>query len=241
MINFDDYVNEIETKHNKSWPYIPDHPYRILIIGGSDSGKTNLLLNLIENQLDIDKIYLHAKDPYEPKYQYLINKKEVMGINHFNDPQAFIEYSNDMQDVYENIDEYNTDKENKILIVFDDIIADMFHNKKLNSVVTELFIGGRKLNISLAFITQSYFKVPKEVRLNTSYFFIAKISNKRELHQIAINHSPDINTKDFANIYRKYTPEPYSFLVNDTTLASDNSLRFRRNLFNIYNKNHDNQ
>ena len=138
-----------------------------------------------------------------------------------------------MHDVYKNIDDYNPDKENKILIVFDDMIADMIHNKKLNSIVTELFIRGRKLNISLVFITQSSFKVPKDVRLNTSHFFITKIPNKRELQQIAINHSSDINTKDFANIYRKCTAEPYSFLVNDTTLASDNPLRFRKNLFNI--------
>ena len=106
MINFDDYVNEIALK---DWPYIPDHPYRILIIGGSGSGKTNLLLNLIENQPDIDKIYLYAKDPYESKYQYLINKRKSVGINHFNDPKAFIYYSNDIHDVYENIDDYNPD------------------------------------------------------------------------------------------------------------------------------------
>ena len=120
------------------------------------------------------------------------------------------------------------------------MIADMIHDKKLNSVVTELFIRGRKLNISLVFITQSYFKVPKDVRLNTSHFFIAKIPNKRELQQIAINHSSDINTKDFANIYKKCTVETYSFLVNDTTLASNNPLRLRENLFGIYNKNHGN-
>ena len=133
MINFDDYMNENKTKHNKKWPYIPDHSYRILIIGGSGSGKTNALLNLIENQPDIDKIYLYAKDPYEAKYQYLINKRESVGINHFNDPKAFIEYSNDMQDVYKNIDEYNPDKERK-LIVFDDMIVDMINNEKLNSM-----------------------------------------------------------------------------------------------------------
>ena len=133
MINFDSYVNEDKTKHNKNRPYVPDHPYRILIIGRSRSGKTNLLLNLIENQPDIDKIYLYAKDPYESKYQYLINKREGVGINHFNDPKAFIDYSNDMHDVYKNIDGYNPDKENKILIVFD---ADMINNKKLNSIVT---------------------------------------------------------------------------------------------------------
>ena len=100
-----------------------------------------------------------------------------------------------MHDVCKNIDEYNPDKENKILIIFHDMIADMIHNKKLNSIVTELFIRGRKLNIPLVFITQSYFKVPKDSRLNTSHFFIAKIPNKRELQQIAINHSSDLNTK----------------------------------------------
>ena len=109
----------------------------------------------------------------------------------------------------------------------------MINNKKLNSIVTELFIRGRKLNISLVFITQSYFKVPKDVRLNTSHFFIMKIPNKRELQQIALNHSSDIDYKDFIKIYKKCTDEPYSFLVNDTMLASDNPLRFRKNLFNI--------
>ena len=163
-----------------------------------------------------------------------------MGINHFNDPKAFIEYSNDMHDVYKNIDECNPDKENKTLIVFDDMIADLTHNKKLNSIVTELFIRGRKLNISLVFITQSYFKVSKNVRLNTSHFFITKIQNKRELQQIATNHSSDISTKDFTNIYRECTAEPYYFLVIDNTLASNNSLRFRKVLFKIYNKSHDN-
>ena len=140
MINFNDYVNENKTKHNKNWPYTPDQPYRILIIGGSGSGKTNVLLNLIESQPDIDKIYLHAKDPYECKYQYLINKRKVVGINNFNNPKAFIEYSNDMRNVYKNINDCNPDKENKILIVFDDMVVDMIHNKKLNSIVTELFI-----------------------------------------------------------------------------------------------------
>ena len=173
MINFDEYVNENKTEHNKNWPYTPDHPYRILIIGGSGSGKTNVLLNLIENQPDIDKIYLYAKDPYEAKYQFLINKREGVSINHFEDH--------------------------------------MIENKKLNSIVTELFIRGRKLNISLVFITQSYFKVQKDVRLNTTRFFITKILIKRELQQIAINHSSDISTEEFVNICRKCTAEPYSF------------------------------
>ena len=106
MINFDDYAKE----HNLNWSYIPDHQYRILIRGGSGSGKTNALSNLINNQPDIDKIYLYAKDLYEAKYQFLINKRETTGLKHFNDPEAFIKYSNDMEDVYKNIDEYNIDK-----------------------------------------------------------------------------------------------------------------------------------
>ena len=230
MINFDDYINENIIEHNSKWPYIPDHSYRILIIGGSGSKKTNVLLNLIKNQPDIDKIYLYAKDPYEKKYQYLINKREKVGLNHFNDPKAFMEYSNDLQDVQKNIEDYNPIKKRKILIVFDNMIADMISNNKLNPIVTELFIRGRKLNISIVFTTQSYFKVPKGVRLNSTHFFIMKIPNKRELQQIALNHSSHIDFKDFMNIYKKCTAKLYSFLVNDTTLPSDDPLRFRKNL-----------
>ena len=124
-------------------------PYIILIIGGSGSGKTNALLNLVNDQPNIDKIYSYAKDPYEAKYQFLINKRESTGLKHFNDPKVFIEYSNDMQDVYKDIAEYDVDKEREILIVFDDMIADMINNKILNSIITELFIRCRKLNISL--------------------------------------------------------------------------------------------
>ena len=230
MINFDDYTNENIIKHNSKWPYIPDHPYRILIIDGSGSGKTNALLNLINNQPDIDKIYLYAKDLYEAKYQYLINKHEKVGLDHFDDPKAFIEYSNDMQDVHKNIDDYNPRKKRKVSIVFDDMIADMINNKKLDSIVTELFIRATKLNISIAFIMQSDFKVPKDVRLNSTHFFIMKIPNKRELQQIALNHSSDIDFKDFMKIYKKYTKEQYSFLVNDTTIPSDDTLSFTKNL-----------
>ena len=211
MINFDDYTNENKIEHNLKWPYIPDYPYRILIVGGSGSGITNALFNLINNQPDIDKIHLYAKDPCEAKYQYLIKKREKVGLNHFDDHKAFSEYSNDMQDVYNNIEDYNPGKKRKVLIVFNDMIADMINNKRLNPVVTELFIIGRKLNISIVFITQSYFKVPKDVRLNSTHFFIMKISNKRELQQIALNHSSDIDFKDYMKVYKKCTAEPYFF------------------------------
>ena len=143
---------------------------------------------------------MYAKDPYESKYQFLINKRESTGLKHFTEPKAFTEYSNIMDDVYKNIDDYNPDKENKTLIVFKDMIADMIHNRKLSSIVTELFIRGRKLNTSFVFIFQSYLKVPKDVRLSTSHLFNSEISNKTELQRIVINHSSDINTKHFANI-----------------------------------------
>ena len=147
MLNLDDITNENNKKHNKKWPYIPDHPYRILIIGGSGSRKTNALLNSISEQSNIDKIYLYAKDLSEPKYQFLIGKRENAGIKHLNDPKAFIESSNTTDDVYGNIDDYNRTRKRKILIAFDDMIADIMSNKKLQAAVKELFIRCRKLNI----------------------------------------------------------------------------------------------
>ena len=177
-------------------------------------------------------MYLYAKDPYKPQYQFLINKRESTGLKHYDDPNAFIEYSNDMCDIYKSIDEHNSSKKRKVLIIFDDIITDMINDKKISSIVTELFIRGRKLKICLVFITQSYFKIPKDVRLNTTHFFISKIPNKRELQGIALNHSSDIDPKKFINICREYAKEPYSFFVNDTTLPLDNPLRFRNNLWN---------
>ena len=131
-----------------------------------------------------------------------------------------------MNDVYENIDNYNPNRRRKILIVFDDMISDIMTNKKFQSIIKELFIRCRKINISLVFITQSYFSVP-----NSRHYLIMKISNKRELQNIAINHSADIDYKDFVKIYRESRKKPYNFLTIDTTLPSTNALRFRKNLF----------
>ena len=128
MINLDSITNENNKEHNEKWPYIPDHPYRILIIGGSGSGKTNALLNLISQQDDIDKIYLYAKDLSELKYELLIKKCEDAGTKHLNDPNALIECSNTINDVYENFDDYNPNRQRKVLVVFDDMIADIITN-----------------------------------------------------------------------------------------------------------------
>ena len=160
MFNLDTVTSK---KDNKNWPY------RMLIIGPSGSGKTNALLNLIQQDNNfIDKIYLYAKYLEEPKYQPLIEKRENVGIKNLNDPNAFIKYSNTMDDVYDDINGYNLKRKRKVLIVFDDMIADIMTNKKFQAIIKELFIRCRKLNFSLVFITKSYFSVPKEVRLNST-------------------------------------------------------------------------
>ena len=171
-----------------------------------------------------------TKYPYEAKYKMLIEKRESSGIKHLNDSKAFIEYSNEMDDIYKNIEEYNPDKKRKILIVFDDMIADMLSNKKLNPIVTELFISNRKLTFLLFVLDNLILQRKKKIRLISTHYFIRKIPNKQELQQIAYNHSSDIDFKDFMNLYEKCTAKPY-FLKNIyATLASDNSSYFRKNL-----------
>ena len=161
----------------------------------------------------------------EPKYQFLIKKRENAGIKTLNDPNAFIEYSNIMDNVYSNIDDYKR----KILIFFDNMIAYITTNKKFQATIKESFIRCKKLNISLVFITQSFFSVPKEVRLNSTHYLIMKIHHRRELQQIAIDHSADTDYKNFLKIYRNCTKEPYSFSTINTTLPADNPMRFRKN------------
>ena len=201
MIKFDEAIKENLKEHNPSWPQILDHPYRMLITEASGSGKTNSLFNVINHQPDVDKIYLYTEDPYEAKYQFIINEQESTVLKHFNDFKAFIEYSNDMDDIYKNIEEHNPNKNRKILIPFDDMIADILNNKKLNPVVTELLVRVIKVNISLVFIIQSHFAVSKNTRLNYTHYFIMRIPNKRELQQISFNHSSDIAFRDFMNLY----------------------------------------
>ena len=231
MLNFDKIIGVKTEENNRYWPEIPNFPYRLLINGGSGTGKTNALLNLLSYQDGIDKIYLYVRDPYEDKYQYLIRKRQDTGIRHFNDPNAFIEFSSNINDVYQNIDDYNPRKNKKIVIIFDDMITE-----NLPKQVTELFIRSRKMNISVIFITQSYFRVPKDIRLNSTHFFLFKIPNNRELQQIAINHSADIDFKDFKKIYDDATRDRYSFLVVDNSLPADDHRRFRKNInINIYN------
>ena len=164
----------------------------------------------------------------------MIKKRKDAVIKHLNDPNAFIECSNTMDNVYENINDYNSSRKRKILIIFDDMIADIMTNKKIQVIIKELFIRCRKLNISLVFITQSYFSVPKDVRLNSTHYLIMKINNKRELQNIAINNSADIEYQDFIKIYRECTKELYNFLTIDTALPTSDPLRFRKKIFDSY-------
>ena len=139
-----------------------------------------------------------------------------------------------MDDFYEKINDYNSIRKRKKLIFFDDMIADIMTNKRFEAIIKKLFIRCRKLNILLFFITQSYFSVPNNFRLNTTHYVIMKINSKRELQDIAINHSTDIDYQDFKNIYRECTKEPFNFLTIDTTLPASDPLRFRKNLLDSY-------
>ena len=169
----------------------------IIIISGSGSGKTNALINLMNEQNDIDKIYLYARDLSEPKYEYVIKKCNNAGIKHANNPDAFIECSNTMDDVYKNINDYDPIRIRKKLIIFDYMIADIMTNKKCQAIIKELFIRCKKLNIPLVFNTQSYLSFPKDTRLNTTHYFIMKMNNRIEFKNIATDHSADIDYKDF--------------------------------------------
>ena len=217
------HLDDITTKDdNKDWPF------RKLIIGPSETRKTNYLLNSIQKGNNIIvKIYLYAKDLEEPKYQLLTDKREQAGLKILKDPTAFIEHSNTMDDIYENIKDYNKKRKRKVLTVFDEMISRVISDKKAQQVLKELFIRCRKLNVSLCFLTQSYFSVPKDLSLNCAHYIIFKLNNKRELQNIGINHSADIDYKDFVKIYRDCTKKPYNYLTIDTTEPIDK--RFKKN------------
>ena len=191
----------------------------------------NALTNLINEQHDIDNIYLYARDLSKTKCEYLMKKCKDAGIKHVNNPNAFIECLNTMDDVYENIDDYNPIRERKRLIVFDDMIVDIMTNRRFQAIVKELFIRCRTLIVSLVFITQFYFSVPKDVRLNSTHYLIMKINNRTELQNVAINHSADTDYQDFMKIYRECTKEPYNVLTINTTLPASNPLGFRKKMF----------
>ena len=205
MLNLDDIVSNKKkiSSENDDWPF------RMLIIGPSGSGKTNTLLHLIDKFHLIDKIYLYAKDTDEEKYQFLINKREQVGIKNLNDPHAFLEYSSDMNDVLEDINNYNKNRNKKVLIIFDDMIADIMRSEKFKAI---LFIRCRKLNISIVFITQSCFRTPKDARLNSTHYILMKISN------------------NFLKIYHHCTDKPYSFMMVDTRPTA--RVTFKKTLMN---------
>ena len=193
----------------------------MLIIGPSGSGKTNTLLHLINNLHPIDKIYLQAKDIHEPKYEYLINKREQEEIKNI------IEYSDDMNDVLDDINNYNKNRDKKVLTVFDDMIADIEYNKNFKQIITELFYRAPKINVSIVFITQSYFRALKDARLNSMHYIIMKINNKKELKRIAEEKSGHLDYKDFLKLYNYCTEEPYYFMTIDARPTA--TIPFKKN------------
>ena len=229
MLNLDNIVSNKNTSSSKdnNWSF------RMLIIGPPGSGKTNTLLHLINNLHPIDKIYLYAKDIHEPKYEYLINKREQAGIKNLNDPQAFIEYSDDMNDVLDDINNFNKNRDKKVLIVFDDMIADIEYNKNFKQIIKELFYRARKINVSIVFITQSYFKALKDARLNSTHYILMKIGNKKELKRIAEEKSGHLDYKDFLKMYNYCMEEPYSFMTIDARPTA--TIPFKKNFNDLIN------
>ena len=174
-----------------------------------------------DNDNIIDKIYLYAKDLNEPRYQFLIKRCEDVGIKHLNAPQAIIEYSQYVNDVHNNIVDYNPNRNRKILIEFDDMVADIMTNGKIQAMIKKKTIKLYKYHSSHNLI----FSVLKKVRLNSTCYLIMKIRNKRRLQNIATNHSAEIDYKDFMSTYIKCTNVIF-FLTTDTTLPANNPLRF---------------
>ena len=205
----------------------------MLIIGPSGSGKTNTLLHLINNLHPIDKMYLYAKDIHEPKHEYLINKREQTGIKNLNDPHDFIEYSDDMNHVLDGINDCNKNRDKKVLIVFDDMIADIEYNKNFKRIIKELFYRARKINASIVFTPQSYFRALKDARLNSTHYIIMKINNKKELKRIAEEKLGHLDYKDFLKMYSYRTEEPYSFMIIDARPTA--TIPFKKNLDDMIN------
>ena len=223
MLNLDNIVSNKNTSSLED----NDWSFRMLIIGPSGSGKTNTLPRLINDLHPIDKIYLYATDICEPKYEYLINKRKQAGIKDLNDPKAFIEYSDDMNNVLDDINNYNKNRDKKVLIVFDDMIADIEYNKNFTRIIKELFYRARKINVSIVFITQSYFRALKDARLNSTHYILMKIGNKKELKRIAEEKLGHLDYKVFLKIYNCCTRKPYSFMTIDTRPTA--SVTFKKN------------
>ena len=229
MLNLDNIVsNKNENKDN-------NRPFRMLIIGPSGSGKTNTILHLINNLHPIDKTYLYVKNLHEPKYEYLLNRREQAGIKNLIDPKSFIEYSDNTDDVLDDINNYNKNRDKKLLIVFDDMIADIEYKKNFQQIIKELFYRARKINVSIVFITQCYFRTLKDARLNSTHYILMKIGNKKELNSIAEEKSGNLDYKDFLKMYNYCTSKPYSFMTIDA--RPNATMVFRKSFTELPYKN----
>ena len=229
MLNLDNIVSNKNGNKDNNWPF------GMLIIGPSGSGKTNTILHLINNLHPIDKTYLYVKNLHEPKYEYLLNRREQAGIKNLIDPKPFIEYSDNTDDVLDDINNYNKNRDKKLLIVFDDMIADIEYKKNFQQIIKELFYRARKINVSIVFITQCYFRTLKDARLNSTHYILMKIGNKKELNSIAEEKSGNLDYKDFLKMYNYCTSKPYSFMTIDA--RPNATMVFRKSFTELPYKN----
>ena len=229
MLNLDNIVSNKNGNKDNNWPF------RMLIIGPSGSGKTNTILHLINNLHPIDKTYLYVKNLHEPKYEYLLNRREQAGIKNLIDPKSFIEYSDNTDDVLDDINNYNKNRDKKLLIVFDDMIADIEYKKNFQQIIKELFYRARKINVSIVFITQCYFRTLKDARLHSTHYILMKIGNKKELNSIAEEKSGNLDYKDFLKMYNYCTSKPYSFMTIDA--RPNATMVFRKSFTELPYKN----
>ena len=215
--NYYENLPEPSNLHRNYCKDMPQHPFRLSIVGPSNSGKTNILIHIIKKCRNFDKIYLYAKKLDEPLYEHLIDHWTRVGDMH---RLNLIEYSNDISETVE-VDDINENIQN--LIIFDDMVCEA--SKSLKDV-EEFFIRGRKQNASIIFISQSYFSIPKNIRLNCDYFVITKIGNKKELTEITKDHTTENN--NFNEIFKEATRDPYSILLIDLK-TQDPELKYRKN------------
>jgi hypothetical protein len=231
IVNFDNVINEIYGKKEDGVQdhfCSPKHPFRMCIIGGSGSGKTNILLNLLFNYLKFDKIYLYAHDLEEEKYQFLIEYMTTLTKKYNKEKKKdlkLIEFSNNIKDV---VDVDKIDDTIRNILIFDDMVLE-----RKQDAIEEAFIRARKKNTSCIYISQSYFKIPKTIRLNSTYFILNKIATRKEITQIASDHATTIEYDEFMKIYRKATEEPHTFLLIDK-VSTELPLQYRKNFDCLY-------
>jgi len=235
--NLDELINQFvpKTKSQNKNPFAPVFPSRAMIIAPSGGGKTNIVMNLVLDYLQFDRLYLYVKDLEEDKYQFLLSYMQSVQkqYNEANDTEEQIFFFSDRAEDIINVNDLDKDKQN--LIIIDDSVLD----KEANEKVSELFIRGRKRNALVIYQTQSYFDVPKIMRLNSNYVILLNANNQRELIEIAKTYASDIDFQEFKNLYKQCTAEPFGFMVIDA-VSPYKCMKYRCNFDGLYCEENNN-